>query len=109
MKKMEELIDQALRSEPVFKISSGFSERVLKSIRKTERKSQRRLYVLIALGVLCMFSFGAALLSYFQLLQTLSPFKNIVPIAVMIGGVVAMIQFLDNKLVKKKMFNQQLS
>lgn len=109
MKKIEELIDQALRNEPSFKLRGDFRDRVLKAIRRKEKMSQRKLYVLMALGIVVMFGFGLAILAYFQNLEALSTFKNIVPMAVMIGGVVALVQYLDNKLVKKKMFNQQLS
>lgn len=109
MKKIEELLDQALKSEPAFKLSNGFNERVLKAIRAKERKSQRRLYMFMALGIVCIIAFGVGFLAYFQSLEALGNFKNIVPIAVLVGGVVAIIQYLDNKLVKKKMFNQQLS
>lgn len=109
MKKIEELIDQALKSEPAFKLSGDFKDRVLKAIKKRERKSQRRLYVLMALGIVIIMSFGVMILAYFQSLDTLNGFKNIVPIAVLIGGVIAVIQYLDNKLVKKKMFTQEFS
>lgn len=109
MKKVDELIDQVLKTEPTFKLSDGFKERVLKSIRKKDRRSQRILFALMGLGVIIIFGFGVSLLAYFQNLEALSSFKNIVPIAVLIGGVVAMIQYLDNKLVKKKMFTQEFS
>ncbi len=109
MKKIEELIDQALQNEPSFKLRGDFKDRVLKAIRRKEKMSQRKLYVLMALGIVVMFGFGLAILAYFQNLEALSALKNIVPMAVMIGGVVALVQYLDNKLVKKKMFNQQLS
>lgn len=109
MKKIEELIDQTLQTEPSFTIKSDFRDRVLKTIRRKEKLSQRKLYVLMALGIVVMFGFGLAILAYFQNLEALSTFKNIVPIAVMIGGVVAIIQYLDNKLVKKKMFAQEYS
>lgn len=109
MQKIEELIDQALRSEPAFTLSNGFNERVLKAIRAKERKSQRRLYLIMTMGIVCMVAFGVGLLAYFQSLESLPSFKNIVPIAVLVGGVVALIQYLDNKLVKNKILNKQLS
>ena len=109
MKRIEELIDQTLKTEPSFTIKNDFRDRVLKTIRRKEKISQRKLYVLMALGVVVMFGFGFAILAYFQNLEALNSFKNIVPIAVMIGGIVAIVQYLDNKLVKKKMLTQNFS
>ena len=109
MKKIEELVDKALRTEPSFNLKNDFRDRVLKAVRRKEKISQRRLYMFMALGVVVMFGFGFAILAYFQNLESLSAFKNIVPIAVMIGGVVAIIQYLDNKLVKKKILTQNFS
>jgi biotin transporter BioY len=108
MKKIENIIEQALKSEPAFKLGIDFKDRVLKTIRKKEKRVQRRLFILMALGVVIIMGFGVITLLYFQKLDSLKGLENIVPMAVMIGGVVAVIQYLDNKLVKKKLFTQQL-
>lgn len=109
MKKIENIIEESLKSEPSFKLSTNFADRVLKSIRRKERKSQRKLYVLMTLGIVVLMGLGFAILSYFQTLDALKGLESIVPLAVMIGGAIAVIQYLDNKLVKKKLFVQKLS
>lgn len=104
-KNIEELIEEALSIE-TFTLGADFKDRVCKVIRKKERSAQRKLYLLISLGVLVLFAAGIGLIQYFGDLQSLSKFDQIIPFAVMIGGLVALIQYLDKRLVKDRFFKQ---
>ncbi|WP_420318610.1 hypothetical protein [Ekhidna sp.] len=110
MKKIEELIEEALRTEPSFQLKSDFKDRVIKAIRRREKRSQRRLYLWMALGTLVIFGFGYATIAYFMpsvlnTFQTLKGGNQIVPLAVLIGVTVVLIQYLDKRLIKDKMLH----
>lgn len=105
---IEKIIDSALREKPEFQLRQDFSDLVIKRLRKLEAASQRKLYFWIALGTLVIFGSGAALIAIFvpaTWLQSLKMegFDQIIPLAVAIGVVVGVIQYLDKRLVKDKM------
>ncbi|MEP1095536.1 MAG: hypothetical protein ABJG78_10520 [Cyclobacteriaceae bacterium] len=106
MKNFETIIEEGLKMEPQFKLGLDFKDRVTKLIRKRERVSQRKFYMLIAFGIVAMFGAGFGVVLYFADLAAFADLGKIVPLAVLIGGLVAGIQFLDKKLVKDKMFKQ---
>ena len=105
-KNIDQLIDDALKSEPNFNLGADFRDRVVKTIRKNERRSQRKLYVLISLGVLGIFGVGLGLVSYLGIQELFSGMGQLAPLAVLIGGAVVVIQYLDKKLVKDRLFKQ---
>lgn len=105
-KNVDQIIEEALKVEPQFELGVDFKDRVTKMIKKKERRSQRRLYLLISLGVLVMFGAGAALIQYFGDFKSLSQFDQMGPFAIMIGGLIVVIQYLDKKLVKDKFIKQ---
>ncbi len=105
-KNIDQIVEEALRQEPEFKLGLDFKDRVVKAIRRNEIKSQRRFYVLITVGVVLMLGLGLGLMAYFGSLQAFAGKSQLVPIAVIAGGVVVLIQYLDKKLVKDKMFKQ---
>ena len=109
MKKIEQLIDEVLRSEPEFQLRNDFKDRVLQVIKKKEKASQRKLYIWMALGTLIIFGFGYGTISYF-LPDTIESFKGLndgvsglVPLAVLIGLLITIVQYLDKRLVKNKL------
>ncbi|MEP5612885.1 MAG: hypothetical protein ABJP45_11575 [Cyclobacteriaceae bacterium] len=106
MKNFEKIIDDGLKMEPDFKLKLDFKDRVTKLIRKRERLSQRKFYLLIALGMIVVFGTGLGIAFYFVGLQSFADVGKIVPLAVLIGAIVAGIQYFDKKLVKDKMFKQ---
>ena len=103
--RIEKWIDEALKSEPSFKIRSDFSDRIVKAIRKQEQRSARKLYFLMAIGMLGMFGIGYATLSYFlpSALSSFSRVGSVVPYAIILGILIAVIQYLDKKLVKDRL------
>lgn len=105
-KNIDQIIEEAFKVEPQFKLGADFKDLVTKMIKRKERRSQRRFYLLISFGVVVMFGVGAALIQYFGSLKSLSQFDQIVPFAIMIGGLIAVIQYLDKKLVKDKFLKQ---
>ncbi|MEQ9468316.1 MAG: hypothetical protein RLN88_12960 [Ekhidna sp.] len=109
MNEIEKMIDQALKTEPSFQLRKDFKDRVVSMIRRKEKASQRRLYFWMSLGTLVIFGFGYAAISYFMpsLFQSLrgasDGVSQLVPLAVLIGVILTVIQFLDKRLVKDKM------
>ncbi len=105
---IEKMIDEALKTEPIFQLRKDFKDRVVHAIRKQERSSQRKLYFWMALGTLVIFGFGYATIAYFlpsmfENFGTVNDsISNIVPLAVMAGILIALIQYLDKRLVKNK-------
>lgn len=107
--RIEELIDQALKSEPAFKLRKDFNDRVVKAISKREKASQRKLYLWMALGTAVIIGFGIGIIAlyiptmvdYFQNVE--GGMDQVVPVAVMIGLVVLIVQYLDKRLVKDKL------
>ena len=105
---IDQIIDEVLKIEPDFKLRKDFSDGVIKRLRKIEAASQRKLYFLIALGTLFIFGSGIALLAFFLPESWVESFRlqgvdQIVPMAVVIGLVVGLIQYLDKVLVKDRM------
>ncbi len=105
-KNIDQIIEDALKIEPKFNLGADFKDRVTKMIRKKERKIQRKLYLLISIGVIMIFGAGIALVQYFGNIEALYQFDQLVPLAVIVGGLVAIIQYLDKRLVKDKSFKQ---
>ena len=110
MSKSEEILENALKAEPSFKLKEGFSDRVLKAIRRKELRNQRKLYIWMALGFLVMFGFGVMLMSMFAPDTLISSgifdlgdqFNRSIPFAIILGLVIVAIQYLDKKLIKDK-------
>ncbi|MEQ9404021.1 MAG: hypothetical protein RIM99_10570 [Cyclobacteriaceae bacterium] len=105
-KNIEELIEEGLKSEPVFQLKADFRDRVVRMIKKKEQKAQRRFYLLITAGVVLLLGAGAGILQYFGGAGSLSGYDQFIPYAVMFGGLVVLVQYLDKKLVKDKFFKQ---
>ena len=109
--RLEEIVDQALKSAPTYRLSDGFKDQVVKMIRKKERTSQRKFYFLLTFGVLSFVIIGFILLvHYFPTLITgsnnvlgIKEINRSIPFAILIGIAIAVIQYLDKKLVKDKM------
>ncbi|WP_436515979.1 hypothetical protein [Ekhidna sp. To15] len=109
MKKIEQLIDEVLKTEPDFQLRKDFKDRVVHVIKRQEKASQRKLYFWMALGTLIIFGFGYATIAYF-LPGTFESFKGlndgvsgIIPLAVLIGLLTIVVQYLDKRLVKNKL------
>jgi ABC-type Na+ efflux pump permease subunit len=112
-KRIEQLIDEALRKEPTFQLRKDFKDRVIQAIRKKEKASQRKLYMWMALGTLIIIGFGYGVISYFlpSMMESFQGFNGssqIIPLAVLIGVIVIVIQFLDKRLVKDKMLTPNM-
>ncbi len=106
MKNFDKIVEDGLRMEPDFKLGLDFKDRVSKLIRSRERISQRKFYLLIVLGMVGIVGAGLGVVLYFADLQAFASLGQIVPLAVLVGALVAGIQYLDKKLVKDKMFKQ---
>lgn len=110
-RRLEDLIDEALSTEPSFQLRKDFKDRVVQVVRKRERASQRRLYLWMALGTFIIFGFGYATMAYFMptVLERFGGMTNtveqIVPMGVLIGIIIIAIQYLDKKLVKDRMLH----
>ncbi len=107
--RIEKLIDEALKAEPAFQLRKDFKDRVVQAIRKKEKASQRRLYIWMALGTLVIFGFGYGTIAIFlpSVLESFGSMSKgttqLVPVAVLIGLLVLVIQYLDKRLIKDKM------
>lgn len=105
--RMEDIIEEALKSEPKFELRKDFKDQVVQAIRKKELKSQRRLYIWMAFGTLIIFGFGYATISFF-LPSLISSFsgneisQQLIPSAILVGIAVIIVQYLDKRLVKEK-------
>ena len=102
--KIEKWIDEALRAEPAFHLGADFKDKVVKAIRKREQANTRNLYFLMVLGiiVICAIAFGT--ISFFMpdALAYLKSIRSVVPFAVILGSLIAIIQYLDKKLVRDR-------
>ena len=112
-KNIEELIDEALKTEPKFELRKDFKDRIVNVIKKQEKASQRRLYIWMALGTLIIVGLGFATISYF-LPSTLEivgkpegGVSDLIPLAILIGVLITLIQYLDKRLVKNKILINQ--
>lgn len=107
---IDHIIEEALKAEPSFKLNSDFRNRTFKAIRKLESRAQRRLFVLIAFGSLLMVLVGVSTVAYFlpglldfsAISSSTQGIDSLVPIAILIGILLVVIQFLDKKLIKDR-------
>jgi len=108
--KYDKLIDEALKTEPKFKLRGDFRDRLVHEIRASEQRNQKSFYFWMILGILSIYGFGYGVVVYFTptLFEGLGEMKQIMPISIAIGIVIAGIQYLDKKLVKDKMITPQL-
>ena len=111
-KRIEELIEETLRTEPEFKLRNDFSDRMIRLIKKKEKTHQRKIYFWMLLGILMIIGFGYGTFSYFMptALESLQALKangkeQIVMLAVIAGFLVIIVQYLDQKLVKERMIH----
>lgn len=109
--KIDKWIDEALKTEPSFQLRGDFRDRVVKTIRRKEKGSQRRFFFMMALGIVVMGAFGYAIMAYyFPNLKTTDGFSEvnrIIPFGVLLGVIIAGIQYLDKKLVKDRFLTPQ--
>ena len=107
---VDQIVEEALRSEPRFKLNQDFRNRVFNAIRKKESRFQRKVYFLLALGVVGMIAMGIITISYFfpgiiktnVLSSGTSAVDSLVPMAILIGIMLVFIQFLDKRLIKDR-------
>ncbi len=98
-------IFEALEEPPGFKLPSNFAKSVIAKIELMEQKKKRWFYTFMTFGVFIMIStFGAAMVYSFGL-DGLAQFKQGIYWAVFVGIIVVVIQYLDQKLVRKKTFS----
>lgn len=105
--KIEKLIDEALKAEPAFKLRGDFRDRVVQTIKRKEQGSQRKFYFFLLFGMIMMSGFGYALFKYYfpqmQMMEGFKEVNSLIPYAILGGVVIAVIQFLDKKLVKDRL------
>ena len=109
-KQVENIIEKALREEPSFQLRKGFADRMVLLVRKKERASQRKIYFWIALGSMFIVGAGVGILIYYfptfyQLVSSGQGFTGMIPIAVLIGILIVVIEFIDKKLVRDKIIS----
>ena len=107
-KNLENEIETALKKEPAFKLSKDFSYNVVKALRAKEKRAQRRIYFWMLFGIVFMCGSGALLVVGFfpDLLSTFSPenqVNSLIPMAVVVGVLVVLIQYLDKRLIKDRL------
>lgn len=105
--KLEKLIDEALKAELPFQLRGDFRDRIISIIQKKERRSQQRFYLLMALGMLTMSAVGIAIIFFYfpTIFSGSGTMTKILPLAVLIGVLLVVVQYLDKKLVKDKMLS----
>lgn len=103
--KLEKWIEEALKAEPTFQLRGDFRDRVVKVIRSQERKSQRRFYFYLAFGLIFMIGTGLGLILFYfpGVFSGTSEVAKLLPLAVLVGLLLVVVQYLDQKLVKDKM------
>ena len=105
---IERLIGEALKTEPSFQLRKDFKDRVVRAIRKQEKASQRTIYVWMALGAVIIFGFGYGIMAYFMpsLFENFKSLNDgaseLILIAVLVGMIIVIVQYLDKRLVKNK-------
>lgn len=104
--KIEQLIEETLRQEPHFKLGIDFKDGVVKAIKQRERRSQRKLYILMAVGIVAILAIGVGSLAFFGSLAAFKSMAQLAPLSVLIGSIIVLIQYLDKRLVKDKYFRQ---
>ncbi|MEM0942239.1 MAG: hypothetical protein AAF600_21955 [Bacteroidota bacterium] len=104
--KIENWIDEALKTEINFELSKGFKNSVLTAIKKKELRSEQKVYLLIVLGVILMVLAGYVCIALFfpDLIQKMSQEKvnKLIPTAVIAVVLIALVQYLDKKLIKER-------
>ncbi|MEM6735968.1 MAG: hypothetical protein AAGC64_08310 [Bacteroidota bacterium] len=105
--KIENWIDEALKTEIDFELSKGFEKNVFSTIKRKELRSQQKIYLFLALGVILIVLAGYVCIMLFfpDLIQKMSEEKvnRLVPIAVIAGVLIVLIQYLDKKLIKERL------
>ncbi|GAB4244534.1 MAG: hypothetical protein Tsb0034_22750 [Ekhidna sp.] len=103
--KIEKWIDEALRTEPSYKVRGDFRDKVVKAIRRKEQKDQRSIYFWMTFGLLVFCAAGYVSLTYFfpTMFQGFGQLRQITPIAILIGVLIVTVQYLDKKLVKDRL------
>lgn len=100
---MEDKLINAMKSEPDFRLSERFSAQVLTKILRKERATVLRNNMLLALGIILFLGISFAALVYFMEARQVSFVVSLAPWILLISGAVAIIQFLDAKLIKHRL------
>ena len=101
-KKSYEMVFEALGKQPDFKLSGDFAKKVIAKIDQLERKKKRGFYLLMSAGIVVMFGSFVAAMFYSYGPEGMSQFQDITTWGVMIGVIIAVVQYLDRKLIRKK-------
>lgn len=105
--KVDKWIDEALRSDIDCTLRNDFRDKVMKAIKRREKTSQRRLYFWMILGISAIIGCGLFISRVFApaLFQGLENFDHIVPIAIVMGLAITLIQYLDKVLIKNRLLS----
>ncbi len=92
---------KSLEKDFNFSFGAQFQEKIMMKILAQERKSQRRFWLILGLGVLSFFALAFVGLFYFIGWEGLIGMKNIALYGVLIGLLVVFIQYLDHLLLPR--------
>ncbi len=101
-KETYEFIFRELEKSPDFRLSEDFIGNVISRLEKLERVKRRNFYTLMFGGVFALITGFVAIMVYSFGFESMARFQNITMWGVIIGVMVAIIQFLDQSLIKKR-------
>ncbi len=103
---IDKLIEASFRNEPLFQLKEDFSDKLMLHLRKRERRRERKLYFCLSLGIAVLLTFGVIMISALVDLKYIKIADGFTPLAVLVGGLVVLFQYLDKRLVKDRMIKQ---
>lgn len=103
------LIEEVLREKPSYDLSKDYKDRILRQIKKKEQLSQLKLnFLFIGIAVISICT-GLGMIFAFKINTLFNGLEQVVPMAVLIGLIAILIQYLDKKLVKDKLYKNLTS
>lgn len=99
---IDKKLDAALSRSPDFGFSAGFADKVVRRIEMKKLAADRRTSLVVILASVGFLILAAGCLLIFAETKTLNQMVDFGGWALMIGVMVVVIQYLDQKLVKGK-------
>jgi len=108
LSKIDQIVEEAIRIEPMMEIEASFKDEVINRIRKNKRKEIIKVYALIFLVIIFLVGIGMGMLLFFKVQIAVKEIGPIIPIAVLLGAMIVLIQYLDKKLLKDRLVNSMV-
>lgn len=103
---IDQLIESALGSEPEFKLKADFKDQVVRVIKKREQNRQRKFYLFLGLSTFLMTAIGIVFTINYIKIASIEVQNSFLPLAISLGLMLVVFQYLDKRLVKDRFFKQ---